>query len=119
MTFPSEETAGHRCDEDASGHRKGVSRRSPAPQIVFGRDQRTHQALPSPFLLNRATTPLTCPSQQSKDVEDELGDLIPWLIRLKDSVATAGADGNHQEVERRERLMRFVSCPYCLGRNSS
>lgn len=58
---------------------------------------------------------LTHPFQQSKDVEEKLGDLIPWLAKLKDSVAVTGADGNHEEAERRGRLTRFVSCLYCLA----
>jgi len=56
-----------------------------------------------------------CPSQKSKDVEDKLGDLIPWLIRLKDSVATANASDNHEEAGRYEQLIQFVSRVYCLG----
>ena len=52
--------------------------------------------------------PLTDFSQQSKDVEDKLGDLIPWLIKLKDSVTTASADGNHEETKRREQLIQCV-----------
>ena len=43
-----------------------------------------------------------------KDVEDELGDLVPWLTRLKDSVTLIGVDGNHEEAERREQLKRYV-----------
>ena len=113
-TFPSEKTAIHRCGKDVTRHRKGVCRCSPAPQIVFGRDLRTHQTLRSAFLSNRAAISLTYPSQQSKDIEDKLGDLAPWLVKLKDSVATAGVDGNHEEAERRERLTRFVSCLYVL-----
>ena len=50
-------------------------------------------------------------SQQCKDVEDKLGDLIPWLIKLKDSVTTASADGNHEEATRREQLTRYASYP--------
>ena len=53
--------------------------------------------------------PLTDFSQQSKDVEDKLGDLIPWLIKLKDSVTTASADGNHEETKRREQLIQCVA----------
>ena len=50
--------------------------------------------------------------QQSKDVEDKLRDLIPWLTKLKDSVTTAGVDGD--EAIRREELTRCVSHFRCL-----
>ena len=43
------------------------------------------------------SAPLTDLSQQSKDVEDKLGELIPWLIKLNGSVTTASADGNREE----------------------
>ena len=55
------------------------------------------------------------PSQQSKDVEEKLEELIPWLTKLKDGVTTPGADDNHEEAERRERLARFVSYPYRIA----
>ena len=55
---------------------------------------------------------LTYPSQESKDVEDKLGNLIPWLNKLKDSMVTADADGSIEEAERREELTRFVSYPH-------
>ena len=58
--------------------------------------------------------PLTGFSQQSKDVEDKLGDLILWLIKLKDGVTTASADGNHEETKRHEQLIQCVaSSLYC------
>ena len=53
--------------------------------------------------------PLTDFSQQSKDVEDKLGDLIPWLIKLKDSVTMASADSNHEETKRREQSIQCVA----------
>ena len=55
--------------------------------------------------------PLTYPSQGCKDVEDKLGDLVLWLTKLKNSVTTASADGNHEEAERRKELARFLSHP--------
>lgn len=53
-------------------------------------------------------------SQQCKDIEDKIGDLIPWLIKLKDSVATASADGNPEEAKGREQLIRCATYPRCL-----
>ena len=52
---------------------------------------------------------LTYPSQGCKDVEDKLGDLVLWLIKLKDSVTATSADDNPQEAQRREHLTRFPS----------
>lgn len=47
--------------------------------------------------------------QESKDVEEKLGDLIPWLNKLKGSVTTARPDDSREEAERHEQLTRFVS----------
>ena len=58
---------------------------------------------------------LTYPSQGCKDVEDKLGDLLIWLTKLKDSVLTTSAGGNHEEAERREQLTRFLSYPHRLA----
>ena len=41
----SQETAIHRCRQDVGRHREGVDRCFSAPQVVFGRHQRTDQAL--------------------------------------------------------------------------
>ena len=109
MTLCSEETTAHRHDKDTARHRNGVSRRPSAPQIVFGRYQCARQTLRSAFSPNDASASLTYLSQQSKDIEDNLRDLIPWLTKLKDTVTTPVADGNHEEAERRERLTRCVS----------
>ena len=57
------------------------------------------------------TNPLTRPSQGCKEVEDKLGDLVLWLTKLKNSVTTTSADGNHEEAERRKELARFLSHP--------
>jgi len=64
--------------------------------------------------IERYPDPADSSTQQSKDVQDKLGDLIPWLVKLKDSVTTAGANGNHEEAKRREQLIRCVSRPRCL-----
>jgi hypothetical protein len=48
-------------------------------------------------------------SQESRGVEDKFRDLIPWLVKLKDSVTTASVDGNHEEAKRREQLTRSAS----------
>ena len=105
----SKETTVHRWNKDASRHRKGVCRRLSAPQIVFGRHQCAYQTLRRASLSNRASTLLTGPFQECKDIEDKIGDLIPWLIKLKDSVMTTSADGNDEETKRREQLIQCVS----------
>lgn len=115
MTFHSKKTAVRRRNENAFGHRKRIIRCLSSSQVVFRLHQCAHQTLRRAFISNRATAPLMYPSQQSKDVEEKLGDLIPWLIRLKDSVATVNASDNHEEARRYEQLIRFVSRPYCLG----
>lgn len=114
LMFRSKETTGYRCYKDASRHRKGVGRRLSASQIVFRGYKCAYQTLRSTFLSNHATVLLTQRSQQSKDVENKLRDLIPWLTRLKDGVATHSAGGNHEEAERRKQLTRFVSHLCCL-----
>jgi hypothetical protein len=114
LTFRSKETATHRCDEDAIGHRKGVGRRFSTPQIVFGGNQCAHQTLRRAFLSNNPSTPLTDTPQQSKDIEDQLESLIPWLEKLKDSMTKSGADSSHEEAERRDQLTRFAAHPHSL-----
>ena len=116
--FPSEETAIHRYDKDAPRHRKGVSRCSPTSQIVFGGNWCAHQTLRSALLSNRPIISLTGRPKEAKDVQDKLGDLIPWLTKLKDIVMTASADGSPEEAERREELTRFVPYPYCRDLDS-
>lgn len=57
-----------------------------------------------------AAISLTYPApQESKDVEDKLEDLIPWLTKLRGSVNTVHPNDNREDVERREQLARFVS----------
>ena len=109
LTFHSQETTGYRCHKDVFRHCEGVGRRFSAPQIVSRRYKCPHKTLRSAFLPNHATIPLTHGSQQSKDIEEKLGDLIPWLTKLKDSVATPSADGNLEEAERRKQLTQLVS----------
>ena len=52
--------------------------------------------------------PLTDIPQQSKDVEDELESLIPWLTKLNNSLTKGSADDTQEEAVRREQLLRFV-----------
>lgn len=47
--------------------------------------------------------------QQCKDIEDKLGDFIPWLIKLKVNLTAASANDNPEEAKRREPLIRCVS----------
>ena len=110
--FSSEEAAVHRWDKDASGHRQGVSRCFWPSQVVFGMYRCADQTLRSALPSNRAAISLTRSSQEFKDVEDKLGDLIPWLTKLKGSMATARSDDNREDAERREQLTRFVSHTY-------
>ena len=109
--FRSEQTAAHRWDKDAPRHRERVSRRLSTSQIVFGRYRCADQALRSPFLSNRAAISLTRTSQECKDVEDKLRELLPWLAKLKESVTTARADDSYR-AEGRETLTRFASHIY-------
>lgn len=115
----SEETATHRCYEGGSRCRKRVVWLVPSPPIVFGRDQCHYQTLRRALLSNIAPPLLTDLSQESKDVENELGDLIPWLAKLKDSITTAGDNGNHEEENRRDQLIRCALHPRCFAHSSS
>ena len=108
LTPRSKETADYRCYEGVPRHCHGISRCFSSPQSLFGRHHRAHQTLRCTFLLSSTPTPPTGSLQQSKDVEDKLGDLIPWLTKLKDSAALTSLGGNHEEAERRERLKRYV-----------
>jgi len=109
LTPRSKATADYRCYEDVSRHRQRISRCVPSPQIVFGRRHCAHQTLRCRFLLENAPTPLTASYQQSKEVEDKLADLIPWLTKLKENATSATADGNHEEAKRREILTQCVA----------
>jgi len=42
-------------------------------------------------------------------VKDKLGDLIPWLQKLLQSLAKVDPDDDPEEVERRSQLARFIS----------
>ena len=113
--FCSEETAAHRCGKDVTRYRERVDRCFSASQIVLGGHRCAHKTLRSAFRLDRLAIPLIYPSQESKDVEEKLGDLIPWLAKLRDSVTTVSAEDNHEEADRREKLARFVSCHHRLA----
>ena len=49
-------------------------------------------------------------TQEYNDVKDKLGDLIPWLEKLLDTLAKVNPDNDREEVERRSQLAKFVSC---------
>ena len=42
-------------------------------------------------------------------MKDKLGDLIPWLEKLLQSLAKVNPDDDPEEVERRSQLARFIS----------
>jgi len=42
-------------------------------------------------------------------VKDKLGDLIPWLEKLRDTLVKVNPDNDQEEVERRSQLAKFVS----------
>lgn len=85
---------------------------------MFGRHQCPRETLRSPFQSDPATLLLIHPSQESKDVEDKLGDLVIWLTKLKNSVVTTSTDDDHEEARRREQLTRFLPHPYRLTNSS-
>ena len=41
-------------------------------------------------------------------MKDKLNDLIPWLEKLLITLAKVNPDDDHDEVERRSELERFV-----------
>jgi len=108
LTSRSKETADRRCYEGVPRCRERVIRLLPSLEIMSGRHHRPYQTLRGEFLSNNPSTPLTDAPQESKDVEDKLGSLTPWLTKLRDSVTKGGADCTHEEAERRDRLTRFV-----------
>ena len=85
---------------------------------MLGRHQCSHEALRSTIPSDHATILLMHVSQDSKDVEEKLRDLIPWLIRLKENIVAAGADRNPEDAKRDEQLARFVSRSYCFARST-
>ena len=111
MNFHSKETTVHRCDESAAGYRKRVGRCFPASQIMLRRYQCAHKTLRCASQSDQAAISLIYSSQESKDVEDKLGDLVLWLTKLKDGVLTTSADNNREETERRAQLTRFPPHP--------
>jgi len=54
-------------------------------------------------------TLLTDPSQQIQDVKDKLEDLVPWVIKLKDTLTAANAKDDREEAERQDQLAKFAS----------
>ena len=56
------------------------------------------------------STLLTDSSQEIQDIKDKLGDLIPWVIKLKGSLVNANTKADHEEVERRTQLAKFALC---------
>ena len=76
---------------------------------MSGRRHRPHQTLRCELLSSNPSNLLTDAPQESKDVDDKLESLIPWLTKLNDSVTKSGTDCTHEEAERRDRLTRFVS----------
>ena len=57
-------------------------------------------------------------TQGCKDVEDNLRDLVLWLTKLRDGMATTSSDENPPEMERREQLTRFLPRHYRLADSS-
>jgi len=53
-------------------------------------------------------------SQQIQDVQDKLEDLIPWVAKLEDTLTKADTK-DHEEVERRTQLEKFVLHLYYLA----
>ncbi|KAF9784597.1 hypothetical protein BJ322DRAFT_1195506 [Thelephora terrestris] len=46
--------------------------------------------------------------EESKDVQEKLEDLIPWLTKLEDCVTKGSAGGSPEEAERRKELTRSL-----------
>ena len=47
--------------------------------------------------------------QEVQDVKDKLEDLIPWVTKLKGSLAVANPKDDREEAERRTQLTKFAS----------
>ena len=43
-------------------------------------------------------------------MKDKLGDLIPWLDKLLDTLARVDPNHDREEVERRSQLAKYASC---------
>lgn len=99
MDFRGQEAAAGRCGGGASGHRRGVGRCLWPSQIVLGTYQCTNQTPRSLFPLNGAATLLMHSSQEFKDIEEKIGDLVSWLAKLKRSITTTRAGDNRKDVE--------------------
>ena len=74
--------------------------------------RRANKTLRRTFLSNRAAISLTRPLQESKDVEEKLGALIPWLTKLKESLTATRADDDSEDAEGLRQLTRFASHIY-------
>ena len=44
-------------------------------------------------------------------MKDKLNDLIPWLEKLLETLAKVNPSDDHEEVERRSQLAKFVLYP--------
>ena len=105
-TSPSNKAAAYRCGKDATRYRKGVRRRSPAPQIVLRRCQCDRQTLRSAFPPNSAPTLLMDSLQENQGVKENLEDLVSWVVQLKENLTKAS--GGPEDAKRREQLRQFV-----------
>ena len=47
--------------------------------------------------------------QESNAVKDKLGDLIPWVEKLLETLVKANPNEDDDEVERQSQLAKFVS----------
>ena len=43
-------------------------------------------------------------------MKDKLGELVPWLKKLLETMATANPNNDPEEVERRSQFATFVLC---------
>lgn len=85
-----------------------------ASQVILGRYYSAHETLRGTTPSDRATISLTHLFQDSKDVEEKLDDLIPWLVKLKENVPGVSADADSEDAKRDEQLTLFVSYSYHL-----
>lgn len=108
LIIRSKEAAVHRFYEGGPGHRKGIGWCVSSSQVMSGRHQRDRQALRCTFESN--DIPLLrwwTLSQEIQDVKDKLEDLIPWVVKLEDTLTKASTK-DRGEVERRTQLEKFA-----------
>ena len=87
--------ATHRRNDNSSRHRERIGSRLSTTQILFESHRCVQETLRSASPPNLTAILLTPhPRQQSKDVEDKLRDLIPWLTKLENTVTTGSLDTN-------------------------